>query len=101
MQGIISDGQAKYCYTGEIVQNRLSDIILFHRKQSGLTQQELAELAGVGKNLVYELENGKQSVRLGNLLKVLQVLNIELDFQSPLRDAFLKDIGDLTGDLPE
>jgi len=97
----MGDGQAKYCYIGKIVQNRLSDIILFHRKQSGLTQQELAELAGVGKNLVYELENGKQSVRLENLLKVLRVLNIELDFQSPLRDAFLREVGDLTGGLHE
>ena len=94
----MDEDQVKYCYTGKIVQNKLSDIIFFHRKQSGLTQQELAELAGVGKNLVYELENGKQSVRLENLLKVLRVLNIELDFQSPLRDAFLKDAGDLTGE---
>lgn len=79
---------------GVIMKNRFADIILFHRKQSGLTQQELAELAGVGKNMVYELEGGKQSVRLENLLKVLQVLNIELDFQSPLREAFLKDYSD-------
>lgn len=76
------------------MQNRLSDIILFHRKHSGLTQQELAELAGVGKNMVYELESGKQSVRLENLLKVLQVLNIELCFQGPLQEAFLKECSD-------
>ncbi len=76
------------------MRNMLADLILFHRKQSGLTQQELAELAGVGKNMVYELENGKQSVRLENLLKVLQVLNIELDFQSPLRKVFLKEYSD-------
>ena len=76
------------------MRNRLADIILFHRKRSGLTQQELAELAGVGKNMVYELESGKQGVRLEKLLKVLQVLNIELDFQSPLREAFLKEQDD-------
>lgn len=75
------------------MQNTLADIILFHRKRSGLTQQELAELAEVGKNLVHELENGKLGVRLENLLKVLQVLNIKLDFQSPLRDSFLKEHG--------
>ncbi len=51
-------------------------------------------MAGVGKNMIYELENGKQSVRLDNLLKVLQVLNIELDFQSPLREKFLKEYSD-------
>lgn len=70
---------------------RIADIILFHRKRSGLSQQALAELAGVGKNMVYELEGGKLSVRLENLLKVLRVLNIELDFKSPLREAFLKE----------
>jgi y4mF family transcriptional regulator len=73
------------------VRGRLADIILFHRKRSGLTQQELAELAGVGKNMVYELEKGKQSIRLDNLLKILHVLNVELDFQSPLREAYLKE----------
>ena len=67
----------------------LNEVVLFHRKRSGLTQQELAELAGVGKNMVYEIENGKQSVRLDNVLKILQVLNIEFDFKSPLREAFL------------
>jgi HTH-type transcriptional regulator/antitoxin HipB len=76
------------------MRNNLSDIIRFHRKRSGLTQQELAELADVGKNLVYGLENGQESVRLDNLLKVLRVLNIELDFQSPLKKAFLKEHAD-------
>ena len=70
---------------------QVAEIIRFHRKRSGLTQLELTEMAGVGKNMVYELENGKQSVRLDNLLKILRVLNINLDFQSPLRDAFLKE----------
>ncbi len=72
----------------------LANIIRFHRKRSGLTQLELAEMAGVGKNLVYELENGKQSIRLDNLIKVLHVLNINLDFQSPLRESFLKEYPD-------
>lgn len=73
------------------MQGKLARIILFHRKQSGLTQQELAHLAGVGKNTVYGLEKGQQNVRLENLLKILQVLNIELDFKSPLRAAFERE----------
>ena len=72
---------------------QLANIIIFHRKQSGLTQQQLAELAGVGKNLVYELESGKQTVRLENLLKILRVLNIKLDFKSPLREIFIEESG--------
>ncbi len=73
------------------MERQLAHIIRFHRKRSGLTQLELAEMAGVGKNLIYEVENGKLSLRLDNLLKVLQVLNIDLNFQSPLRESFLKE----------
>lgn len=76
------------------MREQLASIILFHRRCSGLTQLELAEMAGVGKNMVYELENGKKSVRLDNLLKILQILNIELDFQSPLRERYLKEYPD-------
>ena len=76
------------------MQNQLANIILFHRKRSGLTQVELAEMADVGKNMIYELENGKQSVQLDNLLRILQVLNIELTFQSPLHESFLKEYPD-------
>jgi transcriptional regulator with XRE-family HTH domain len=43
----------------------LAELIRFHRKRSGLTQLELAEMADVGKNLVYELENGKASSSSG------------------------------------
>lgn len=62
----------------------LAVLIRRHRNQAGLSQQELAELAGVGKNLVYDLENGKDTVRWANLLKVLTVLNIQVEFRSPL-----------------
>ncbi len=79
------------------MRSQITEIIRFHRKRSGLTQRELAELAGVGKNMIYELENGKLSVRLDNLLKVLLVLNIKLDFQSPLHDAFMKEYPDAKG----
>ncbi|MEA3467247.1 MAG: helix-turn-helix domain-containing protein [Thermodesulfobacteriota bacterium] len=58
------------------MKDQLANIILFHRKRSGLTQLELAEMAGVGKNMVYELESGKQSVRLDNLLRILRLLRV-------------------------
>ncbi|MFH0785326.1 MAG: helix-turn-helix domain-containing protein [Pseudomonadota bacterium] len=63
---------------------KLSETLYLHRKKSGLTQQELAALAGVGKNLIYQLEHGKQTVRFDILLKILNILNIEIDFRSPL-----------------
>lgn len=75
----------------------LAALVRFHRKHSGLTQQELAELAGVGRNLVYELEAGKASVRWENLLRVLRVLNVEVAFRSPLMEAFAREQGDAAG----
>ena len=55
-----------------------------HRKKAGLTQLELATLAGIGKTTVFDIEKNKETVRWSNILAVLQVLNIEVEFKSPL-----------------
>ena len=55
-----------------------------HRKQAGLTQLELANLAGVGKTTVFDIEKNKETVRWNNILAVLKVLNIEVQFISPI-----------------
>ena len=62
---------------------QFASIIKGHRKRSGLNQQELARLAGVGKTAVFDLEKGKPTVQCDTLLKVLQVLNIHMILQSP------------------
>lgn len=62
----------------------LSEIIKQHRRLSGLSQADLAKLAGVGKTVVFDLEHGKQSVRFDTLTKILTVLNIAIRFDSPL-----------------
>lgn len=62
----------------------IGDIIRFHRKKAGLTQKHLATLAGVGKTTVFDIEQGKSSVRLNTLLAVASVLNITLEPASPL-----------------
>jgi HTH-type transcriptional regulator/antitoxin HipB len=59
-------------------------IVKYHRKKSGLTQKELADLAGVGKTVVFDIEKGKKTIRFSTLLKVLNVLNISIEFKSPL-----------------
>lgn len=64
--------------------HELANMVLKVRKHAGLTQKELADLAGVAKNLVYELEKGKMTIRYSNLLKVLNVLNITINFTLPL-----------------
>jgi HTH-type transcriptional regulator/antitoxin HipB len=55
-----------------------------HRKQAGLTQLELANLAGVGKTTLFDIEKNKETISWNNLLAVLKVLNIEIQFKSPI-----------------
>jgi HTH-type transcriptional regulator/antitoxin HipB len=64
--------------------DKLSEVIRFHRKQSGLTQKGLADLAGVGKTVIYDIESGKETVQLNTIKKILAVLNIKIKFESPL-----------------
>lgn len=63
-------------------------IIRFHRKQAGLSQEELATLAGVGKTVVFDIENGKMSIRFSTLTKLFDALNIRLTFESQLMRLF-------------
>jgi len=64
--------------------NQIGKIIIFHRRKSKLTQKQLADLAGVGKTVVFDIEKGKETVQLNSLIKVLSVLNIKLEMNSPL-----------------
>ena len=61
----------------------IAETIRYFRKRSGLTQRQLAVLAGVGKTAVFDIERGKPTVQLNTLLKVLDVLNIQLQLQTP------------------
>ena len=69
----------------------IGDIVRYHRKKSGLTQKELADLAGIGKTSVFDIEHGKQTVQLETLRAVFSVLNITLSLDSPLMDQFMKE----------
>ena len=46
------------------------------RKVLRLTQEGLAELAQCGPDFLYDLENGKPTVRLDKLVAVLEVLGL-------------------------
>ncbi|KTD66683.1 putative DNA-binding transcriptional regulator [Legionella steelei] len=63
--------------------HEIANLVHYYRKHSGLSRQELARLAGVGKTVIYDIEKGKASVRLNTLLKVLDVLNIQMKFETP------------------
>ena len=64
----------------------LAQIIRMHRKTAKLSRVQLAELAGVGKTVVFDIEMGKESVQLDTLRKILKVLNIKIILKSPLMD---------------
>ena len=53
------------------------------RRQQGITQLELSLAADVGRRFVVELEEGKETLQAGKLLKVLSVLGIELKLVAP------------------
>lgn len=66
----------------------LAQCVRFHRKKSGLTQAELAKFAGLGKTVIFDIEQGKSSIQLDTLLKIFHVLNISIHLDSPLIKSF-------------
>lgn len=61
--------------------SRLAETLRRRRKVLGLTQQQLAELAGVSTRFIHELENAKPTVRLDRVMAVAQTLGLELSWQ--------------------
>ncbi len=53
--------------------NELAEFIKKKRKQANLTQEELAERAGVGLRFIRELENNKSTLRLDKVDQILQL----------------------------
>lgn len=62
----------------------LAAMVKQHRKGAGLSQIELADFAGVGKTVVYDIEHAKKTVKMQTLYKVLNALNITIVLKSPL-----------------
>ncbi len=63
-------------------------MITYHRKQASLSQVELSQHAGVSRNVVQDLEAGKERASWKNLQAVLRVLNIRLEPVGPLVEAW-------------
>lgn len=61
----------------EIISNSLKE----YRKAKGLTQQDIADLAGVSRKAINELEQGKDTIQFKIVLKVLAVTDLELTLQ--------------------
>ena len=68
-----------------------------------LSQQDLADMAGVSERFVRFVEQGKPSVQLDSLLAVLETLGLELRVATRARDAaraLMRPL-DATADTPE
>ena len=62
----------------------IGEVVRFHRRRSGLSQHALADLSGIGKTSVFDIEKGKPTVRMATLMAVLRILNIDLSLDGPL-----------------
>lgn len=49
-----------------------------HRKSIGLSQEELAELAGFHRTYIGMIERGEKNISLMNIHKIARALNIEI-----------------------
>jgi transcriptional regulator with XRE-family HTH domain len=56
----------------------LGDAIRHYRTAAGLTQAQLAEMAGLQRSYLSELENGKETEQLKRILRVLRQLGVRM-----------------------
>lgn len=67
----------------------IGNIVKLVRKTKGLDQQTTALLTGNGTTFMSEFENGKATVELGRVLKVLEELGIFVELDLPIDESTL------------
>lgn len=65
--------------------DQFGEAIRLFRKRRGLTQQQVAGMAGCSLMYVSNLERGKPTAELGKALKILDVLDVEISFSDRKR----------------
>jgi y4mF family transcriptional regulator len=65
----------------------LAGAVRTRRLDLGLTQQDLADMAGVSERFVRFVEQGKPSVQLDSLTAVLETLGLELQLATRTSQA--------------
>ena len=60
--------------------HEMGDRIVARRKQLRLTQEELAEAAGVTPQMVSTAELGKKALRPSNIIKICSALDVSPDY---------------------
>ena len=59
----------------------LSEVMKIRRKTLSLSQQDLAEMAGIGLSTIKDIERGQGNPSLVTVSKILEVLGMEMIFQ--------------------
>ena len=59
------------------------------RKRSGLTQEQLGEMAGLSIKMISAAENGHKAMRPENIIKICECLSISTDYLLKGSDATL------------
>ena len=54
------------------------------RKEQGVSQLELSQAADTGRRFIVELEGGKDTIRAGKLLRVLDALGVDINLTAPV-----------------
>jgi HTH-type transcriptional regulator/antitoxin HipB len=57
---------------------KLGELVREVRKEQGLTQLDLAGLAGLSNRFIIDLERGKETLQMQKALDVLALLGVEL-----------------------
>jgi y4mF family transcriptional regulator len=70
--------------------DNLNEQIKQLRKKAGLTQVEFSKRSGVGLRFLRELEQGKATVRLDKVNKVLEFLGYHLELKKNESELFKK-----------
>jgi transcriptional regulator with XRE-family HTH domain len=56
----------------------IGDAIRHYRREAGLTQEQLAEMAGLRRSYLSELESGKETEQVKRVLRVLRQLGVRM-----------------------
>ncbi len=85
----VSQAQIKGCMNDYPLRTaeQLTILLQAFRKESGLTQSEVALRLGVTQQTYSTLERNAESVGVGRLLKLLGILGVELVLSKPAGDA--------------
>lgn len=70
-----------------VMTETLGEMIRRHREAAGLSRVQLAKFSGVGRTAIYELESDRFALSLQRWLRILEVLNIRVSYDSPLCEA--------------